>query len=137
MMQKIILICLFLFTSYRLTKAEDELKIEVIEKPSEDKCQRTTKDGDTLAIHYTGRLAKTGKVFDSSRDRKEPFEFTLGKGMVIQGYEQGLKDMCVGEHRKLTIPSHLGKCSILAPLLLAVRSLHHVKSIFNYLVIKT
>lgn len=109
MLRKFTLIFLCLFTYHHLAKAEEQVKIEVTEKPSDDKCERTTTDGDTLSIHYTGRLAKSGKVFDSSRDRNEPFEFTLGKGMVIQGYEIGLKDMCVGERRKLTIPPHLGK----------------------------
>ena len=110
MFWKSALICLLgLCTLHYSTKAEDELKIEVVEKPSIEKCERTSKDGDLLSIHYTGRLAKNGKVFDSSRERNQPFEFTLGKGMVIQGYEKGLKDMCIGESRKLTIPPHLGK----------------------------
>lgn len=87
-------------------KKEEELKIEVVEKP--EKCPRTTKVGDTLAMHYTGRLVD-GKKFDSSHDRGKTFDFTLGKGMVIQGWEQGLLDMCVGEKRKLIIPPHLGK----------------------------
>ena len=88
------------------TAEEAELKIEVVEKP--EKCSRKTKTGDALAMHYTGRL-KDGKKFDSSLDRGKTFDFTLGKGMVIQGWEQGLLDMCVGEKRKLTIPPHLGK----------------------------
>lgn len=87
-------------------KEEGELKIEVVEKP--EKCPQTTKVGDSLAMHYTGRLAD-GKKFDSSLDRGKTFDFTLGKGMVIQGWEQGLLDMCVGEKRKLIIPPHLGK----------------------------
>lgn len=86
--------------------AEEELKIEVVEKP--EKCPRTTKVGDTLAMHYTGRLVD-GKKFDSSHDRGKTFDFTLGKGQVIQGWEQGLLDMCPGEKRKLVIPPHLGK----------------------------
>ena len=87
--------------------AEEELKIEVIEKPKE--CDRKTKVGDYLSMHYTGVLASNGKKFDSSRDRNSPFEFALGRGQVIQGWDQGLKDMCVGEKRKLTIPAHLGE----------------------------
>ena len=45
--------------------------------------------------------------FDSSRDRGQPFAFTLGAGMVIRGWDQGLKDMCIGEKRVLDIPSEL------------------------------
>lgn len=44
----------------------------------------------------------------SSLDRKDPFEFQLGKGEVIKGWDQGLLDMCTGEKRKLTVPPHLG-----------------------------
>ncbi len=49
-----------------------------------------------------------GKVFDSSVKRGTPFDFTLGQGMVIKGWDQGLSGMCVGERRRLTIPSDLG-----------------------------
>lgn len=65
------------------------------------------KDGDTLVVHYTGTLAD-GKKFDSSRDRGQPFEVTLGQRRVIAGWEQGLQGMKVGERRKLTIPPELG-----------------------------
>lgn len=49
-----------------------------------------------------------GTKFDSSYDRNSPLSFTLGQGRVIQGWEQGLLDMCIGEKRKLTIPPELG-----------------------------
>ncbi|XP_031557671.1 FK506-binding protein 2-like [Actinia tenebrosa] len=99
------IISLSLATVLQISSAEQaQLKIEVVEKP--EKCPRKTKVGDTLAMHYTGRL-KDGKKFDSSLDRGKTFDFTLGKGMVIQGWEQGLLDMCVGEKRKLIIPPHL------------------------------
>lgn len=91
---------------------EEELNIEVVEKPAE--CERKAKDGDYLSMHYTGVLASNGKKFDSSRDRDQPFDFVLGRGQVIQGWDQGLQDMCVGEKRKLTIPSHLGEFSLKA-----------------------
>lgn len=58
-------------------------------------------------MHYTGTLYKDGSQFDSSVGRS-PFDFTLGRGMVIKGWDNGLIDMCVGEKRKLVIPSDLG-----------------------------
>ena len=64
-------------------------------------------DGDTLRVHYRGTLVD-GKQFDSSRDRGEPFEVTLGQHRVIAGWEQGLQGMKVGERRTLTIPPDLG-----------------------------
>lgn len=69
--------------------------------------ERMTKIGDTIFVHYTGKLMD-GTKFDSSVDRGTPFEFTIGKGMVIQGWEQGLLDMKVGEKRTLTIPAEMG-----------------------------
>ena len=84
------------------------MTIEVVYKP--EGCTRKTKDGDLLAMDYTGRLEKDGSVFDSSHKRQQTFDFTMGKGQVIQGWEEGLKDMCVGEKRKLRVPAHLGKC---------------------------
>jgi FKBP-type peptidyl-prolyl cis-trans isomerase FkpA len=63
--------------------------------------------GKYVSVHYTGWLT-TGKKFDSSVDRGKPFEFTLGKGQVIRGWDEGVAGMCVGGKRKLTIPSDLG-----------------------------
>lgn len=65
------------------------------------------KDGDTLVVHYTGTLAD-GKRFDSSRDRNEPFDVTLGQRRVIAGWEQGLQGMKAGKRRRLVIPPELG-----------------------------
>jgi FKBP-type peptidyl-prolyl cis-trans isomerase len=60
------------------------------------------KTGNTVKVHYTGRLMD-GTKFDSSLDRNEPFEFTLGKGDVITGWDEGVVGMKVGGKRKLTI----------------------------------
>jgi FKBP-type peptidyl-prolyl cis-trans isomerase len=65
------------------------------------------KAGQTVRVHYTGWLTN-GMKFDSSVDRGEPFEFELGAGRVIRGWELGLATMKVGGKRKLTIPSDLG-----------------------------
>lgn len=62
--------------------------------------------GKTVTVHYTGWLT-TGEKFDSSVDRKEPFEFVLGAGQVIAGWDQGVATMRVGDKVKLTIPSEL------------------------------
>jgi FKBP-type peptidyl-prolyl cis-trans isomerase len=64
------------------------------------------KAGQTVTVHYTGWLT-SGKKFDSSVDRGQPFEFKLGAGQVIKGWDQGVAGMKVGGKRKLTIPPDL------------------------------
>lgn len=63
--------------------------------------------GDSVSVHYVGTL-EDGTKFDSSRDRNQPFDFNLGAGLVIQGWDEGVVGMKVGGTRKLTIPPDLG-----------------------------
>lgn len=65
------------------------------------------RNGSTVTVHYTGWLMD-GKKFDSSRDRGQPFNFTIGRGEVISGWEQGVQGMKVGGNRELVIPPHMG-----------------------------
>ncbi|MDB4998895.1 MAG: Periplasmic thiol:disulfide interchange protein DsbA [Myxococcaceae bacterium] len=64
------------------------------------------KTGDKVTVHYVGTL-QDGKKFDASKDHGKPFDFTLGEGQVIKGWDQGVVGMKVGGKRKLTIPSQL------------------------------
>lgn len=86
-------------TSYEI----QGMKIDVLKEGTGEAC----KNGDTVSVHYTGTL-ENGTKFDSSVDRGTPFEFTVGVGQVIKGWDLGVVGMKVGEKRKLTIPSDLG-----------------------------
>ena len=85
-------------------KTADELKIETVKAGTGE---RAVKAGDTVAVHYTGKLTD-GKKFDSSLDRGTPFSFTVGAGQVIKGWDEGLLGMKAGEQRTLTIPAEMG-----------------------------
>merc|ERR1719502_1997991 len=90
-----------------------ELKIETTFKPEGCDTAKKTKKGDQLSMHYTGTIDESsttgekGKQFDSSVGRG-PFDFALGTGQVIKGWDEGLLDMCVGEKRTLIIPPEKG-----------------------------
>lgn len=90
-------------TEQSITKNMDELKIETLQQGTGE----AAKNGDELTVHYTGTF-EDGTKFDSSVDRGTPFEFTLGAGQVIKGWDQGMLGMKVGEKRRLTIPYTLG-----------------------------
>ena len=71
----------------------------------------TAAAGQRVSVHYTGWLdsgGKPGAKFDSSKDRGQPFQFSLGKGEVIRGWDEGVAGMKIGGKRKLTIPPNLG-----------------------------
>ncbi|KAJ4483909.1 hypothetical protein J3R30DRAFT_3698880 [Lentinula aciculospora] len=81
-----------------------ELNIQTTFAP--EACTVKAKAGDSIKVHYTGKLHATGKKFDSSHDRNSPLPLKLGVGQVIKGWDDGLLDMCLGEKRTLIIPSH-------------------------------
>ena len=71
----------------------------------------TATAGQYVTVHYTGWLwenGEKGEKFDSSLDRNDPFEFGLGQGMVIQGWDEGVQGMKIGGKRSLIIPPELG-----------------------------
>jgi peptidylprolyl isomerase len=80
------------------------LKYTILKQGTGDK---VAKNGDNVSVHYTGWLPN-GKKFDSSLDRNQPFEFPVGEGRVIKGWDEGVAGMKVGEKRKLVIPPDLG-----------------------------
>ena len=75
---------------------------------------KEAKTGQYVTVHYTGWLYDAaapdhkGKKFDSSRDRRNPFKFSLGMGNVIQGWDEGVQGMKIGGQRTLVIPSEMG-----------------------------
>lgn len=82
---------------------DSNLKIEDLAKGSGKEAVK----GNRVSVHYTGWLTD-GKKFDSSKDRGQPFEFQLGAGQVISGWDQGVQGMKEGGKRKLTIPPAMG-----------------------------
>lgn len=103
----LLLICLLLAV-LSVALGASELTVETTFKPEE--CDKTTKVGDHMWMHYVGTIdessatGEAGAQFDSSIDRGTPFDFAIGKGMVIRGWDEGLLDMCIGEKRTLVIP---------------------------------
>jgi peptidylprolyl isomerase len=91
----------------QMTKTESGLQYRDIKEGTGEK----PKKGQTCVMHYTGWLWENGakgKKFDSSVDRGEPFEFPIGTGRVIKGWDEGVLSMKVGGKRELLIPPNLG-----------------------------
>ncbi|MCY1486320.1 putative peptidyl-prolyl cis-trans isomerase [compost metagenome] len=84
-------------------KTESGLRYKMIQKGNGKKAE----NGKTVSVHYTGQL-EDGKVFDSSYPRKKPIEFPLGRGNVIEGWDEGIALLQVGDKARFVIPSHLG-----------------------------
>ncbi|QLL31184.1 hypothetical protein HG536_0B00450 [Torulaspora globosa] len=84
-----------------------ELQIGVTKRIPQDQCHIKAKAGHTVEVHYTGYLRDSLEKFDSSYGRGVPISFKLGSGQVIKGWDQGLLGMCIGEERKIQIPSDL------------------------------
>ena len=84
-------------------KTESGLRYQFIQRGEGKKAE----SGKTVAVHYEGSL-ENGKVFDSSYPRKKPIEFRLGQGQVIEGWDEGIALLQVGDKARFVIPSHLG-----------------------------
>ena len=117
LIKNILLIIIFIISMYFVvqlfSKTEQEQNIENLTQMQNVNIEilkegegEFSKTGDTLVVHYVGTL-ENGDKFDSSLDRGEPFEFTLGDHSVIEGWEQGMLQMQVGEKRKIFIPHEL------------------------------
>lgn len=118
LIKNILLIIIFIISMYFVvqlfSKTEQEQNIENLTQMQNVNIEilkegegEFSKTGDTLVVHYVGTL-ENGDKFDSSLDRGEPFEFILGDHSVIEGWEQGMLQMQVGEKRKIFIPYELG-----------------------------
>jgi len=97
-----------------LTSAAVEVSVTVYDGPKECDDADKVKSGDNLSMHYTGTIDESsetgekGSKFDSSRDRDNTFDFKIGQGMVIKGWDEGLIGLCKGAKATLIIPPEMG-----------------------------
>lgn len=112
-MKRLTLIALAMFVPAALVAGRvskgNGLEYEVIKKGKDN--ARVAETGKRVQVHYTGWLnqnGKKGKKFDSSVDKRRPFVFALGQGMVIRGWDEGVVGMKIGEKRTLYIPADMG-----------------------------
>ncbi|RKF59302.1 FK506-binding protein 2 [Erysiphe neolycopersici] len=103
-LSKLFVICMLTAES-ALAATGEQVKIQ-IDKAVE--CERKSRKGDTIFVHYRGTLQDGGKQFDSSYDRGKPLSFVVGQGRVIKGWDENLIDMCINDKRTLTIPPEFG-----------------------------
>ncbi len=102
------------FIALQLAACDAQVKVEVYEGPKECEDVDKVKTGDLLSMHYTGTIDESsetgtkGEQFDSSRTRGNTFDFTIGQGEVIKGWDQGLLGLCKGAKAILVIPPDLG-----------------------------
>jgi peptidylprolyl isomerase len=120
-MKKAILACTILTLPFLTScwKGKDEVKKDVAQTTasglkfeilSQGTSEQKPAQGQLVTVHYTGWLEENGaqgRKFDSSVDRNQPFQFMVGIGQVIKGWDEGVMDMKLGEKRKLTIPAQL------------------------------
>lgn len=102
-------------TKPKVTKPKGAPPKQLVTNDLEEGSGAEAKAGDEITVQYLGANYKTGKEFDSSWSRSEPFTFTLGEGFVIPGWEEGFEGMKVGGRRELIIPPDLGYGSTGSP----------------------
>ena len=108
----------------KVTRAAPTDKFDIVLKKKAKTCHRKTRKGDTVKIHFLGKVKKSGVVFDNSFVNNTPMKITLGRNEVMEGWDRGLLDMCVGEMRKLYIPWNLGYKGIPYPQIKPQDTLH-------------
>jgi FKBP-type peptidyl-prolyl cis-trans isomerase len=93
-----------------VTTTPSGLKIEILESSKTSNAKKP-QSGKIVTVHYTGwlmtRTGEKGAMFDSSHKRGQPFQFILGRGQVIKGWDEGIAQLVVGDKARLTIPANL------------------------------